>query len=65
MQHPFEQALKCCCRRVIKPKELVHRGQLKIKPCKTIEKRKISQCGFLNVHPELRKREMALGNLNI
>jgi hypothetical protein len=48
---------------MIKPKELVHRGQLKIKPYKTIEKRKISQCGFLSVHPDLRKREMTLCTL--
>jgi hypothetical protein len=50
---------------MIKPKELVHRGQLKIKPCKTIEKRKISQCGFFSVRPDLRKGEINLGNLNI
>jgi hypothetical protein len=65
MQHPSEQALKCCCRRMVKPKDLVHTDQLKIKPYKTMEKRKISQCGFLSVHPDLRKREMTLCTLNI
>jgi hypothetical protein len=65
MQHPSERALKCSCRRMIKPKDLVHTGQLKIKPYKTIERQKISQCGFLSVRPDLRKRKMTLGNLNI
>jgi hypothetical protein len=65
MQHPSERVLKCSFKRMRKPKDLVHTDQLEIKPYKTIEKRKISQCGFLSVHPDLRKREITLGNLNI
>jgi hypothetical protein len=40
-----------------KPKDLVHTDQLEIKPHKTIEKRKISYCGFLSVHPDLRNKK--------